>query len=107
MINGVHIASRTADQTLAVLELTPVIDPPLGDGMVVVGAVRGPYSERSHTLPAEFPLADADDGKLVARIVDPCYATDDLPMEYVVELYAKQGAETLGEYKTRVTLRAK
>ena len=107
MISGVAIACVSADPMLAVLKLTPTLESPLPEDAELVGAIRGPYSQRSHTLPAEFRLTVDSPGVLKGQIIDPCYATDELPMEYVLELFVKSGSETLSEYKTRVTLQQK
>lgn len=104
MIKTIHIHCLSADSMLAVLEIEPEYDPPLPAEAVITGTIRGPYSERSHTLPADFPVASVPGGKLAARIVDPCYTSGELPMEYEIQLTATQAGKSVGQFASRFQL---
>lgn len=78
------------------------------EGFRFTGTIRGPFCATSHTLPSEFSLqhdTTSAEPLLTARIIDPCYATDELPMEYEIEVQAWDGETLQGECRTRVGLR--
>jgi hypothetical protein len=107
LINGATIECTSADETLAVLVISPELREPLGEEASIEGVVRGPYCERARTLPAEFVLKLHDNGTLVAMIVDPCYSTAELKMDYELELWSEQQGLRATEFETRVELKKK
>lgn len=86
MTSGAVIHCTSADETRAVLLVRPEFSEPLPVGTTLTGVVRGPYSQQAHTLPAEFKLEPNSDDSLQATIIDPCYSTDELPMQYQFEI---------------------
>jgi hypothetical protein len=107
LINGAAIECTSADETLAVLVVSPKLSGPLGDEASVGGVMRGPYCDRARTLPAEFVLKLDNDGTLTATIVDPCYSTNELKMDYELELWSEQQGQRSTEFQTRVELKKK
>ena len=107
MIRHVVVECESADDVLAVLVLRPDLAEPLPDGTSLKGVIRGPYSDYARTLPTEFELQQTDDAVLRSAVVDPCYSTDDLAMEYEVDIFSVRGDKCVGEYRTRVALRRK
>lgn len=107
MIKGATIECTSADETLAVLVISPELQGPLGEEASIGGVVRGPYCERARTLPAEFALKLNCDGTLTATIVDPCYSTSELKMEYQLELRLVREEGTSADYETRLELKKK
>ncbi|WP_442481999.1 hypothetical protein [Aeoliella sp. SH292] len=107
MISGATIVCTSADETLAVLVVTPELNGPLGEEASIGGVMRGPYCERARTLPAEFVLKLHDNGTLVAMVVDPCYSTAELKMDYELELWSEQQGLRSIDFETRVELKKK
>ena len=104
MISSAVVLCTSADETRAVLVVRPELTEPLPISATLTGAVRGPYSQLAHTLPAEFKLEPTSADSLRATIVDPCYSTDDLAMEYEIEVAVNQNEACVGTYTTRVQL---
>jgi hypothetical protein len=104
LIDGAAIECTSADETLAVLVITPELS---GEEASIGGVVRGPYCERARTLPAEFVLKLNNDGTLTAIIVDPCYSTEELKMEYHLELSSERSDGTTADFETKVELKKK
>lgn len=104
MIDGASVKCTSADVALAVLEVTPILTSKT-DQSTITGVVRGPYSDASRTLPAEFPLVANTDGTLSTKVVDPCYSTSELKMEYELELYETDSEAN--KYATRFELARK
>ncbi|MCC7475658.1 MAG: hypothetical protein IT425_09695 [Pirellulales bacterium] len=70
-------------------------------GVVVRGWVRGPYCERSRTLPAKFPFraqSPENDGLAEAIVTDPCLWSEQMPHLYRIELEALQGDQVVDRY---------
>ena len=107
MIKGATIECTSADETLAVLVITPELSGPRGEEASIGGVMRGPYCDRARTLPAEFVLKLNNDGTLTATIVDPCYSTAELKMDYELELWSEQQGQRSTEFRTRVELKKK
>lgn len=106
MISRVAIQCNSADETLVVLTITPEFESELPMKSTLAGTIRGPYCDRSRTLPAEFVL-QPNDGTFIASIVDPCYSTDDLKMEYQLELRIEGCNGLAEEFETTVELKMK
>lgn len=104
LISGAAIRCTAADETRAVLIVRPELAEPLPIGATLTGVVRGPYSQQAHTLPAEFKLEPTSDDALRATVIDPCYSTDDLAMEYEIELVVNQNEARICTHTTRVEL---
>lgn len=107
LIDGAVIECTAADETRAAIVVRPRLAGALPAGTALAGVVRGPYSQQAHTLPAEFPLVATDNDALAATIIDPCYSTGELQMDYQIELALVQdhGRETV--YRTRLELQRK
>lgn len=72
------------------------------------GKVRGPFCERGHTLPADFPFREvkASQGIIAEAIVtDPCMWTREMPHVYRVEIEALDGDRVVAQYKGTIGLR--
>lgn len=71
------------------------------------GALRGPYCERAHTLPADYPfrVLTASVATAEAVITDPCPWSEEVPHLYRAEVAALRGGEVLAEYHGEVGLR--
>ena len=82
-----------------------------GSGMepervVLRGTLRGPYCERSRTLPAEIAFRDAGKPGLIEALVpDPCTWSPELPHLYQADVEARQGQRVLAEYHGTIGLR--
>jgi hypothetical protein len=76
-------------------------------GIVLQGMLRGPYCERAHTLPADFPLRALPGGTPTAEtmITDPCMWSEELPHLYRAQVTAVCGGEVMAEYHGEVGLR--
>ncbi|MCO6043846.1 hypothetical protein NG895_07990 [Aeoliella sp. ICT_H6.2] len=107
MIEGASVKCTSADVALAVLVVTPIVADESAALPPVTGAVRGPYSNASRTLPAEFKLRPSGDGTLTTKVVDPCYSTSELKMEYELELQIVQNDNRVSKYNTRFELAQK
>ena len=71
------------------------------------GTLRGPYCERAHTLPADYPFrATATGGTTIEAIItDPCPWSEEVPHLYRAEVAALRGGEVVAEYHGEVGLR--
>ena len=79
-------------------------------GIVLKGAVRGPFCAVARTLPADFEFrrVDSDDRDVVvaeALIADPCMWSAELPHLYDVDVEARQGEGIVAEYHGKIGLR--
>jgi len=74
--------------------------------IVLKGRLRGPYCERSRTLPAEIAFRDSEKPGLIEALVpDPCTWSPDLPHLYQADVEARQGQRVLAEYHGTIGLR--
>jgi hypothetical protein len=71
------------------------------------GCLRGPYCERAHTLPADYPLIAVASaaGVYEAIVTDPCAWSPELPHLYRVEVEAVRGGEIVAAYQGEIGLR--
>lgn len=78
-----------------------------GAGVTLQGALRGPYCERAHTLPADFPLRALPGNTPTAEtmITDPCMWSEELPHLYRAQVSAVRAGEVVAEYHGEVGLR--
>ncbi len=79
-----------------------------GASIVLRGALRGPYCENAHTLPADFAFRDLGPAKSAAAeavVTDPCLWSVDLPHLYQADVQAIRGEEIVAEYHGKVGLR--
>lgn len=78
-----------------------------GERIVLRGSLRGPYCEKSHTLPAEFTFRDLGREIVEAEAVvtDPCMWSAELPHLYHIEVEAVQAGRVIAEYHGTVGLR--
>jgi Glycosyl hydrolases family 2 len=78
-----------------------------GEPIVLRGTLRGPYCERAHTLPADFPFRQLSGEQPVAEAVvtDPCLWSEELPHLYRAEVEAVRGDATVAEYHGEIGLR--
>jgi hypothetical protein len=76
-------------------------------GIVLQGALRGPYCELAHTLPADFPLRALQGSSPTAEamITDPCMWSEELPHLYRAQVAAVRAGEVVAEYHGEVGLR--
>jgi hypothetical protein len=77
-------------------------------GIVLRGTIRGPFCEKSRTLPAEFVFRSSDkvtDIQFEAIVPDPCMWTPELPHVYQADVEARQGERLVAEYHGTVGLR--
>ena len=72
----------------------------------VRGMLRGPYCEVMRTLVAEFEFraVDGEPGVAVARVVDPCLWSRDLPHLYEVEVKVYCGEQEVAEFQGPIGL---
>lgn len=105
MIERMHVKCTNADVVRAELEVKVDLAGGLARGAEIRGMVRGPLSERSHTLPAEFPLRAESQSLLRGVIIDPCYSSDALDMQYnvTVQIVGEHG-EVLNEERRQIRL---
>jgi hypothetical protein len=72
------------------------------------GTLRGPFCDKSRTLPAEFVFRNIgkDNGVQAEAIVpDPCMWTPELPHVYQADVEARQGERLIAEYHGTLGLR--
>ena len=73
------------------------------------GLLRGPFCEKAHTLPADYPLvalSGADIGAVAEAVVtDPCSWSPELPHLYRVEVEALRNGEVIASYQGELGLR--
>ena len=71
------------------------------------GTLRGPYCERAHTLPADYPFRTLPSNVPTAEaiITDPCPWSEEVPHLYRAEVAALCGSDVLAEYHGEVGLR--
>ena len=64
------------------------------------GTIRGPFCDRSRTLPADFPFraVAAQPESVEAIITDPCMWTPEMPQLYQVDVVARRGDAIVAEY---------
>src|SRR5215212_1403064 len=70
-------------------------------GIELHGILRGPFCERSRTLPAEFVFRTIDndnDLKAEAVVPDPCMWTPEMPHVYQADVEARRGERLIAEY---------
>ena len=80
--------------------------PVAGERIVLRGTLRGPYCERAHTLPAEYPFRDLGRGDAAEAVVpDPCLWSAELPHLYHAEVEAMRGEEIVAEFRGPIGLR--
>ena len=80
--------------------------PTTGEPIVLRGMLRGPYCERAHTLPAEYPFRDlGQEGVAEAVVPDPCLWSEALPHLYHAEVAALRGVEVVAEFRGPIGLR--
>jgi hypothetical protein len=76
------------------------------DSILVRGTLRGPYCERAHTLPADYPFSNATtEAAAEAIVTDPCLWSEELPHVYQAAVQAVRGGEVVAEYHGVVGLR--
>ncbi|MGE3239657.1 MAG: hypothetical protein AB7G28_22530 [Pirellulales bacterium] len=76
-----------------------------GDGAELRGRLLGPYCEKAHTLPAEYPLVRLDSQAAEATVTDPCGWSPELPHLYRVEVEAVREGAVVAEYHGELGLR--
>jgi hypothetical protein len=77
-------------------------------GIELRGTLRGPFCEKSRTLPAEFVFHSSvkdNDIHAEAIVPDPCMWTPELPHVYQADVEARQGERLIAEYHGTVGLR--
>lgn len=77
------------------------------DDVRLSGCLRGPYCEKAHTLPAEYPLVRLAGQKSTAEaiVTDPCAWSPELPHLYRVEVEAIRGDAVVATYHGELGLR--
>jgi len=78
------------------------------ESVTLRGKLRGPFCERGHTLPADFPFREVNtpQGKQAEAIVtDPCMWTPEMPHIYRVEVEALDGDCVVARYNGTIGLR--
>lgn len=81
------------------------------DAIVLRGTLRGPYCERAHTLPADYPFRDVSDVETAleaaaeAVVTDPCLWSEELPHLYQANVEALRGDAVVAEYHGEIGLR--
>ena len=77
--------------------------------VILQGTLRGPFCEKSHTLPAEIRFRDlggAQPGLAEAIVPDPCIWSPELPHLYQANIEARQGDHVVAEYRAMIGLRS-
>jgi hypothetical protein len=76
-------------------------------GITLRGTLRGPFCEKSRTLPAEFVFRTIEKESIKAEAIvpDPCMWTPALPHVYQADVEARQGERLIAEYHGTVGLR--
>jgi beta-galactosidase/beta-glucuronidase len=71
------------------------------------GELRGPYCERAHTLPADFPFraVSGDRGAAQATVTDPCCWSEELPHLYRARVEAVRGGQVIDEYHGEIGIK--
>jgi beta-galactosidase/beta-glucuronidase len=78
------------------------------EGVVLSGAIRGPFCETARTLPAEIEfrhLKLSHPPTAEAIVPDPCTWSLDVPHLYEVSVVVRQGAQEVAAYRGTVGLR--
>jgi hypothetical protein len=77
------------------------------DELRLSGTLRGPYCERAHTLPADYPLQPfaSEPATVEAIVTDPCLWSEELPHLYQAFVQAIRGEAVVAEYHGVVGLR--
>jgi beta-galactosidase/beta-glucuronidase len=77
------------------------------ESAAIRGTLRGPYCERAHTLPADYPFhaSAGESATAKAVITDPCLWSEELPHVYHANVEAVHGEEVVAEYHGVVGLR--
>jgi Glycosyl hydrolases family 2 len=80
---------------------------PASGPAAIRGTLRGPYCERAHTLPADYPFRAIAGVPAAAEaiVTDPCLWSEEMPHVYHVDLEAVQGETTADAYHGVVGLR--
>ena len=75
--------------------------------IVLRGTLRGPYCERAHTLPADYPFRELGGEQAAAEAVvtDPCLWSEELPHLYQANVKALRGDIVVAEYHGEIGLR--
>jgi hypothetical protein len=77
-----------------------------GGRVTVRGTLRGPFCEKTRTLPAEFAFwPSAQAGEAIAIVPDPCTWSPELPHFYQVDLEAIQNNGVMAAYYGTIGLR--
>jgi hypothetical protein len=75
-------------------------------GITLHGTLRGPYCEKSRTLPAEFAFRDSvHSNEALAVVPDPCIWSPELPHLYRADVVARRGDQVIAEYRGTIGLR--
>jgi len=76
-------------------------------GVTLRGALRGPYCERAHTLPADFPFRTVagDSSSAEAIVTDPCNWSEELPHLYRAHVEAVRAGEVIDEYHGEIGIK--
>jgi beta-galactosidase/beta-glucuronidase len=82
------------------------------NGVTLRGELRGPYCERAHTLPAQFPFrliasTATKPNTLAAEalVTDPCNWSEELPHLYRARVEAVRGGEVVDEYHGEIGIK--
>jgi beta-galactosidase/beta-glucuronidase len=77
------------------------------DDVRLIGCLRGPFCEKAHTLPAEYPLVRraGQESAVEAIVTDPCSWSPELPHLYRVEVEAIRGDTVVSAYHGELGLR--
>ncbi len=77
------------------------------DDVRLCGCLRGPFCEKAHTLPAEYPLVRLAGQASAAEaiVTDPCAWSPELPHLYRVEVEAIRGDAEAAAYHGELGLR--
>jgi beta-galactosidase/beta-glucuronidase len=75
-------------------------------GLLLRGTLRGPFCEKTRTLPAEFVFHRFGNGEQIeATVPDPCMWTPEMPHLYQVDVEARKGEQVIAEYHGTIGLR--
>jgi len=106
LINDLQMAIVSADDTLAVVMLRPQFAQPPGEDVQLRGHVEGPFSPAARTLPARLQIAPQPaTAPVVLHLVDPCFTTPEVPMEYELQLDLIDASQTRQRYNARIAFR--
>ncbi len=79
----------------------------VGAPIFLRGTLRGPYCEKTRTLPAEYPFRGVVVGEMAveAVVTDPCWWSEELPHLYRAQVEAVCGHDVVDKYHGEVGLR--